>query len=153
MALKFHKIKHHCPQYFDNWNNICWFYEKFNRKFTRPKIEFCKIGPRSCRLSGLWRPTWRRGWKRCPPTWSDFFNSAKKRSEPFATTWGPLTRIAESGVRVQKPEVSYNIAGLPDGLFSNQKNPNLGEFLMALEWKMFLYFRTIWNILWPFGII
>jgi hypothetical protein len=33
------------------------------------------------------------------------------------------------------------------------KNPNLGKFWRALEWKMLLYFMTIWNILWPFGII
>jgi hypothetical protein len=33
------------------------------------------------------------------------------------------------------------------------KNPDLGKFWRALEWKMFVYFMTIWNILWPFGII
>jgi hypothetical protein len=32
------------------------------------------------------------------------------------------------------------------------KNPNLGKFWRALEWKMFVYLMFIWNILWPFGI-
>jgi hypothetical protein len=40
------------------------------------------------------------------------------------------------------------------------KNPNLGEFGRALDWKMFIYvfyghleyFVEIWDILWPFGI-
>jgi hypothetical protein len=35
------------------------------------------------------------------------------------------------------------VPGLPDGFFRT-KNPNLGNFLTALDWKMF--------ILWPFGI-
>jgi hypothetical protein len=42
-------------------------------------------------------------------------------------------------------------SGLPDGLFSNQ-NPVLGKFWRTLEWKMLVYFMTIWNILRPFGI-
>jgi hypothetical protein len=33
------------------------------------------------------------------------------------------------------------------------KNPNLGIFRRALEWKMFVHFMTTWNILLPFGII
>jgi hypothetical protein len=32
------------------------------------------------------------------------------------------------------------------------KNPNLGKFWRALEWKMLVYFMVIWNILLPFGI-
>jgi hypothetical protein len=33
------------------------------------------------------------------------------------------------------------------------QNPNLGKFWRALEWKMFVYFMTIWNNLRPFDII
>jgi hypothetical protein len=33
------------------------------------------------------------------------------------------------------------------------KNPNLGKFWRALDWKMFIYFVAIWNILWRFGIV
>jgi hypothetical protein len=33
------------------------------------------------------------------------------------------------------------------------KNPNFGKIWRVLEWKMLLYFMTIWNILRPFGII
>jgi hypothetical protein len=33
------------------------------------------------------------------------------------------------------------------------KNPDFGKIWRALEWKMLLYFMTIWNILRPFGII
>jgi hypothetical protein len=34
------------------------------------------------------------------------------------------------------------------------KNPNLGKFWRALEWKFYghlNYFMVIWYILWPFG--
>jgi hypothetical protein len=27
----------------------------------------------------------------------------------------------------------------------------LGKFWRALDWKMLIYFMSIWNILWPFG--
>jgi hypothetical protein len=37
-------------------------------------------------------------------------------------------------------------------VYFQTKNPNLGKFWRACEWKM-LYFITIWNILRPFGII
>jgi hypothetical protein len=33
------------------------------------------------------------------------------------------------------------------------KNPNLGKFWRALEWKVLLYFMIIWNILLPFGMM
>jgi hypothetical protein len=33
------------------------------------------------------------------------------------------------------------------------KNPNLGKFWRALEWKMLVYFMTMWTILRTFGII
>jgi hypothetical protein len=32
------------------------------------------------------------------------------------------------------------------------KNPNVGEFWRALDWKMFIYFMATWNILWGFGL-
>jgi hypothetical protein len=38
-------------------------------------------------------------------------------------------------------------------VYFQTKNPNLGKFWMALEWKMLVYFMTICNILRPFGII
>jgi hypothetical protein len=31
------------------------------------------------------------------------------------------------------------------------KNPNLGKFWRALEWKMSIYFMAIWNMLRTFG--
>jgi hypothetical protein len=37
--------------------------------------------------------------------------------------------------------------GLPDGIFSNQKNSNLGKFWNPLKWKTLVYFMPIWNIL------
>jgi hypothetical protein len=37
-------------------------------------------------------------------------------------------------------------------VYFQTKYPNLGKFWMSLEWKMLLYFKTIWNILGPFGI-
>jgi hypothetical protein len=45
------------------------------------------------------------------------------------------------------------IPGLPDDFNFQAKNPNLVTFWRALEWKMLLYFMTIWNTLWPFDII
>jgi hypothetical protein len=53
----------------------------------------------------------------------------------------------ESGQPVQLPA-----AGLPDGLYSNQ-NRKMSKFWGALEWKILVYFMTIWNILLPFGIM
>jgi hypothetical protein len=32
------------------------------------------------------------------------------------------------------------------------KNPTLGEFWRALDWKLLLYLMAIWNMLPPFGI-
>jgi hypothetical protein len=32
------------------------------------------------------------------------------------------------------------------------KNPNLGKFLRALDWKVLIYFVAISNILWILGI-
>jgi hypothetical protein len=32
------------------------------------------------------------------------------------------------------------------------KNPNLGKFWRALDWKMLIYFMAIWKSLWRFGI-
>jgi hypothetical protein len=35
---------------------------------------------------------------------------------------------------------------------SHTKNPNLGIFWRALEWKLLVFFMAIWFILQPFGI-
>jgi hypothetical protein len=32
------------------------------------------------------------------------------------------------------------------------KNPNLGKIRRALDWKMLIYFMSIWNILQTFGM-
>jgi hypothetical protein len=37
-------------------------------------------------------------------------------------------------------------------VYFQTKNPNLGKFCSALDWKMLIYFMAIWNILWTFGI-
>jgi hypothetical protein len=31
------------------------------------------------------------------------------------------------------------------------KNPNLGKFWSAIDWKMLIYFMAVWNILLRFG--
>jgi hypothetical protein len=36
------------------------------------------------------------------------------------------------------------LSGLPNGLFSNQKS-QFGEIFRALDWKMLIYFMSIWN--------
>jgi hypothetical protein len=38
-------------------------------------------------------------------------------------------------------------------VYFQAKNPNLGKFWRALEWKMLVYCMNIWNILRPFVII
>jgi hypothetical protein len=32
------------------------------------------------------------------------------------------------------------------------KNPNLGKFWNAFDWKMFVYLMATWDIFWIFGI-
>jgi hypothetical protein len=46
-------------------------------------------------------------------------------------------------------------------VYFHTKNPNLGIFWRALEWNLLVYvfydhweyFASIWNILWPFGVV
>jgi hypothetical protein len=44
-----------------------------------------------------------------------------------------------------------SVAGLPDGFFQT-KNPNFGKKFWASDWKIFINFTAIWDILWIFGI-
>jgi hypothetical protein len=37
-------------------------------------------------------------------------------------------------------------------VYFQTKNPNLGKFWRVLQWKMLVYFFTIWSILRPIGI-
>jgi hypothetical protein len=37
-------------------------------------------------------------------------------------------------------------------VYFQTKNANLGKFLRALDWKLLIYFKAIWNILRTFGI-
>jgi hypothetical protein len=37
-------------------------------------------------------------------------------------------------------------------VYFQTKNPNLGKFWRVLQWKMLVYFMTIWSILLPFGL-
>jgi hypothetical protein len=43
-------------------------------------------------------------------------------------------------------------AGLPDVLFSNQKNPNMDIFRSVLQYKILVYFMAIWFVLPPLEI-
>jgi hypothetical protein len=38
-------------------------------------------------------------------------------------------------------------------VYFKTKNPNLGTFWWALEWKVLVYLKAIWYNLWPFGIV
>jgi hypothetical protein len=38
-------------------------------------------------------------------------------------------------------------------VYFQTKNPNLGKFLSALDWKVSIYFMAIWNIIQTFGKI
>jgi hypothetical protein len=57
------------------------------------------------------------------------------------------TRFASLHLSVL-PHISR--AGLPDGFFK-PKNPSLGKIGRALDWRLLIYFMTIWNILRAFG--
>jgi hypothetical protein len=37
-------------------------------------------------------------------------------------------------------------------VYSMTKDTNLGLFLRALEWKMFVYITAIWYAVWPFCV-
>jgi hypothetical protein len=37
-------------------------------------------------------------------------------------------------------------------VYFQAKNPDLGKFWRALDWKVWIYFTAIWNILRSFGI-
>jgi hypothetical protein len=51
-----------------------------------------------------------------------------------------------------KPYYHQLTPGLPDG-YLKTRNPNLGIYWWALEWKMLVYFKAIWYNLWPFGTV
>jgi hypothetical protein len=36
---------------------------------------------------------------------------------------------------------------LPDGRYFRTKNPDLGKFLRVLQWKLLVFFMTVWYIL------
>jgi hypothetical protein len=52
-------------------------------------------------------------------------------------------------------QIEASLLGTEQGcqmVYFQTKNPNLGKFLMALDWKMLIYFMAICNILQTFGI-
>jgi hypothetical protein len=57
-------------------------------------------------------------------------------------------KIWQHWAQAQKQSLSQSalVPGLPDGIFSDQKNPDLDKFWRALEWKMLVYFMKIWNV-------
>jgi hypothetical protein len=72
-------------------------------------------------------------------------------------TYNPCNRMMPghltSGIACFGWVFSYEAEQGCQMVYFQTKNLNLGTFLSALEWKMFLYCMIIWNILWPFGII
>jgi hypothetical protein len=72
---------------------------------------------------------------------------------PRKNTTAASTEIYDSSRHYKKIYITATLvyAGLPDGLFSNQKS-QFGQILEDLDWQMFKYFMAIWNILWRFGI-
>jgi hypothetical protein len=70
-------------------------------------------------------------------------------------TWRAIKPSANS-FRLRRPiKACLPSSGFLRGcqmVYFQTKNPNLGKFWRALEWKMLKYFMTIWNILRTFGI-
>jgi hypothetical protein len=62
----------------------------------------------------------------------------------WATFWATLKQTY--------PVTLSYAAVLPDGLFSNQKDPNLWKIWRVWQWKILVYFMSIWSIFRPFGI-
>jgi hypothetical protein len=54
--------------------------------------------------------------------------------------------LGQKLIPLKNPDQDFKMA------YFHSKNPNLGLLWRALEWKILVYFRTIWNILLPFGI-
>jgi hypothetical protein len=66
-----------------------------------------------------------------------------------------MTSKACSFIERKKSEAAVEVhqlgRGLPDGIFSNAKNPNLGKFGRVLQWKILVYFtygRTYFMAIW-----
>jgi hypothetical protein len=66
---------------------------------------------------------------------------------------GPLVLYYQLGFfrSVSFSFLLFSEAGLPDGIFSDQKITIWVNFWRALEWKSLVYSIEIWNILHPFG--
>jgi hypothetical protein len=80
---------------------------------------------------------------------TDFPRGGKKRTNKltFPPESAKLCRRTEADVLSDLLEQIGLRAGLPDGLFSNQKSHFLGFRL-----EIFINFMAIWNISWIFGI-
>jgi hypothetical protein len=62
-----------------------------------------------------------------------------------------ISRIPSTALKQRRRSQGLE-TGLPGGFFE-AKNPNLGIFWSALEWKMLVYFKVNRDNLWQFGIV
>jgi hypothetical protein len=65
------------------------------------------------------------------------------------------TPTSQPWTKTRPKKTSFNLLPPEQGcqMVSFQtKNPFLGKFWRSLDWKMFIYFMTIWNMLGTFGI-
>jgi hypothetical protein len=67
---------------------------------------------------------------------------------PFAT----LTNFEGDGLSSVWPDFFIHAQNAVARVCFQTKNPNLGKFWRALDWKMLISFLAIWNILWSFGM-
>jgi hypothetical protein len=76
----------------------------------------------------------------------------------FVAGWEFLQLFKHFFVCLRESDTSSSEAGLPDGIFLNQKSKigyileGLGIDNVGILCGHFEYFKTIWYISWPFGI-
>jgi hypothetical protein len=82
------------------------------------------------------------------PKW-DFWFENKPSGNPGRRAFAQKRNDSKDGRRKKKFLIDVRVAGW---FIFKTENPNLGKFWTALDWKILMYFITIWNILQTFMI-
>jgi hypothetical protein len=114
------------------------------------EMKFCSIGPSSPARSG----------RSCPTRARFRFATSTDPDASTAAAWRRrLARAKSDGESKQQGLPDVSARNIPKRgkcqvcqvVCFQTKNPSLGKFWSALEWKMLLCFMIIWNILWQSG--
>jgi hypothetical protein len=106
-------------------------------------LHFGRLFHKRIRSPWQWQPTFAPFFSLCKSSQSVYVGLSKKRNGDRGEADGQITLYdgTHQGCQI---------------VFFQTKNPNLGKFWRALEWKGLVYghteyFTAIWYILWPFG--